>query len=228
MYGRAMCFAAFVLAACAERQPVTTDDNGLPPTPPPMFTTMQSQVQLTFYGGYDGFNRPDAARSRSYQQTLTDQGGGFWSTEHAFPVAQAPMGVTGAIDVGTSTFSAPGSMTLQLRSGGTLVPPDTAAAKAEMRLAPDEATATGTWEPMTPIPSGAALPAMSKSQGAAYSSDRVLVTPAARSRTLALLSRDYTELNAPSGLRRFEKSVGSERLVLEVNATSGAVVRQEL
>ena len=221
--------AAFLMAAaCAEREPVRSEEGaGRPDLPPPMPTTTQAQVQLTFYGGYDGFNQPDAARTRSYLQTRTDQGGGFWSTQHDFSSAQAPMGVAGVMDVGSASFSAPGSMTLQLRSGGTLVPPDTAAARAEMRLAPDEASATGTWEPMSPMPVAPALSAAAK-RSYAGTADRLTVTPEARDRALVQLSRDYTELNAPAGLRRFEKSVGTERLVVDVNATSGTVLREEL
>lgn len=218
----------FVVGACAEHEPVTSDEGADRPNPPPsMATTMQAQVQLTFYGGYDGFNQPDAARTRSYLQTRTDQGGGFWSTQQDFSTAQAPMGVAGAMDVGTASFSSPGSMTLQLRGGGTLVPPDTATARAEMRLAPDEASATGTWEPMAPSPVAPAFSA-TKAKLQAGSADRVIVTPQARTRTLAQLSRDYTELSAPTGLRRFEKSVGAERLIVDVSTTSGAVVREEL
>jgi len=119
-------------------------------------------------------------------------------------------------------------MTLQLRSGGTLVAPDTATARAEMRLAPDEATATGTWEPMTPIPAPRAMPAIAARPPQAGSNDRLVLTPEARDRAFTRLTRDYTELTAPAGLRRFEKVAGSERLIVDVNAESGAVVRERL
>jgi hypothetical protein len=219
--------AACLMAACAEHEAARVDEVAdRPNAPPPMATTMQAQVQLTFYGGYEGFYQPDAARERSYLQTRTDQGGGFWSTQQDFSTAQAPMGVAGVMDVGTASFSSPGSMTLQLRDGGILVPPDTATARAEMRLAPDEASATGTWEPTSPIPVAPLRAAGSTSH--AGTADRVIVTPQARDRAIAQLSRDYTELSAPTGLRRFEKSVGTERLVVDVSTTSGAVVREEL
>lgn len=175
--------------------------SAITPTPPARLVIPEdgepqyysSGVNATYYGGYDGYDNPDAARTAVYTEELTwSSGTGFWDIRDTFSSQYGPFGAEDPAEPGVSqVLRTRSDISWYDRAGQLISQPDTTLALSSQvpgspslsRIPVDFVRSSAS---QIPSASGSVAAPMFSRQGGV---DRHLVTPAAARRTLDELMR---------------------------------------
>lgn len=192
-------------------------------------TYYSSEVNATYYGGYDGYDNPDAARTAVYTEELTwSSGTGFWDIRDTFSPQYGPFGAEDLAEPGVSqVLRTRNDISSYDRAGQLISQPDTTLALSSQvsgspslsRVPMDFGRSSAT---QIPGASGSvAAPPFSGQAGV----DRHLVTPAAARRTFNELMRTAKKTGVNGSLVTFEIARGEMRVNLRFDSAIGAVTR---
>lgn len=191
-------------------------------------TYYSANVNTTYYGGYPGYDNPNAARSAVYtEEFIWSSSSSFWDIRESFSSQHGPFGAEDPSEPGVGQALLTSSdLVAYNRAGQMINQPDTT-----LPLTPAPPDAGGTM--MVP-------PTMGKMAGRqasnAASASRIpenapgrdaldgrVVTPAAAARTLAKLRKTAKEVSSGPGKIDFEIRRGSNRSLLTFSTEHGAV-----
>lgn len=222
------------IAGCADRtverltSPTVVKNLEIPTDGDP--TYYSTNVNTTYYGGYSGYDNPDAARSAVYtEEFIWSSSSNFWDIQESFSPNYGPFGAESAGERGVSrTVRTRSDLVAYNRSGQVIYQPNTSLA---LNSAPPDASASIMIQPTVPI-------SMNQSVSGAANSSKVpenvpgrealdsrVVTPAAAARALAQLRKTATEISSGPDKMDFEIRRGDSRSLLTFTRAYGAVTR---
>lgn len=227
--------AAFLLASCrdgatdpgARSQSEAVASLIVPADGQP--TYYSSGVNTTYYGGYSGYDNPNAARTAVYTEELIwSAATGFWDIRDSFSPEYGPFGAESTSEPGVSqVLRTRYEITAHDRAGQLMPQPDTTLAlDAQPMDSPNLARA-----PMDlslksssgmPVGMGSYAPSTFTGRSGV---DRRLVTPAAAARTLDELRRSARQVGVDGKRLTFEIARGGTRVTLTFDGEIGAVTR---
>ncbi|CAN5721541.1 hypothetical protein BH23GEM1_BH23GEM1_07010 [soil metagenome] len=222
---------AIIATACAERttEPLRSPGgaNRLIAPEDGEATYYSSGVNTTYYGGYSGYDNPDAARTAVYTEELIwSSSTNFWDIRETFSSEYGPFGAEASGEPGVSqALRTRSDLVAYDRAGQLISQPDTTLALTSApsanllpavppRLASIPSSNSNGLPPGAPqaIPGRAAL-------------DRRVITPAAAARTLAQLRNTAEEIVGQGGNIRFQIQRGNTRVLLTFTPAFGAVTK---
>lgn len=192
-------------------------------------TYYSTDVEATYSGGYDGYDRSDAVRSERYNEELIwDSGEYFWNVDLDFPADKSPLGSSYPDEVDVArTRLARNSSEMRDRGGALLVQPESELPLEYEGRDPNSAVnyslqpIAGT---MALAATGTAMPVANEDARSA-GVDRRVITPKGSQRTLGRLQKAFKEGPGEGGQRVFTQRRGSVEVKVYFTPTSGAVTR---
>lgn len=232
---RRTLICAVIATACAERttEPFRSPESGANRLIAPAdgeATYYSSGVNTTYYGGYSGYDNPDATRTAVYtEELLWSSSTNFWDIRETFSPEHGPFGAEASGEPGVSqALRTRTDLVAYDRAGQQIYQPDTTLALTSApsanllpavppRLAGMPSSSSSGPPLATPqaIPGRAAL-------------DRRLITPAAAARTLAQLRSTAEEIAGQGGNIRFQILRGNTRVLLTFAPAYGAVTNSRV
>jgi hypothetical protein len=227
-----LAWAPIAVAACADHpvnhiaSPVAVNNFQIPADGDP--TYYSSQVNTTYYGGYAGYDNPNAARTTVYtQEYVWSSSSSFWDVRESFSPSYGPFGAEASTEPGVSqSVRTRSDLVAYDRAGQPISQPDTT---KSLSSAPADAPATIMVQPMmtgfagTTASKAVNPPGTLTNPPGRNALDAKLVTPAAAARVLAQLRKSATELPRSDEATDFEIRRAKGRSVLTYSHRYGAV-----
>ena len=191
-------------------------------------TYYSSTVNTTYYGGYPGYDNPDAARSAVFtEEFIWSSASSFWDIRESFSSSYGPFGAESADERGVSqAVRTRADLIAYDRTGQVIYRPDTTFA---LNSAPPDASEAILVQPSmsssidrSPSEAGKSsnVPPITPVQQAL---DGRIVTPEAAARALAQLRKTATQMSSNADKTDFEIRRGANRCLLTFATAYGAV-----
>ena len=196
-------------------------------------TYYSSNVNTTYYGGYPGYDNPDATRSAVFTEEFVWSGStSFWDIRESFSPNYGPFGAESPSEPGVNqAVRTRADLVAYDRSGQQLYQPDTTLPLSD---APPDAPATMMVQPMMSRSSSGLAPRATGTTNVPQNLpgrnalDGRFVTPAGAARVLAQLRKTATELSHGPDKIDFEIRRGNSRSVMTYSPGYGAVTHSRV